>query len=144
MSARPLVRPRRILLDTSAYFILTNLRDVSHPAAVTVRDQLIAERWHLFTTNFILAETHALVLTRLGRAVASQVLEGLYQSTTTIVRVSAADERRARHIIGQYGDKDFSFTDATSFAVMDRLRIGTAFSFDRNFAQYGFQVLGLR
>ncbi len=41
----------------------------------------------------------------------------------------------------QYDDKDFSLTDATSFAVMERIRVPYAFTFDRHFAQYGFTVL---
>jgi predicted nucleic acid-binding protein len=52
------------------------------------------------------------------------------------------DEQRAREIIFSQTDKPCSHTDATSFAVMERLRIGTAFTFDRHFAQYGFAVLG--
>lgn len=35
-------------------------------------------------------------------------------------------------------DKDFSFTDCTSFIVMELLRINEAFSFDKHFDQYGF------
>ena len=53
----------------------------------------------------------------------------------------AADEERAKQILFQYDDKDFSFADAISFAVMERLAIGLAFTFDRDFAQYGFTVL---
>jgi len=34
-----------------------------------------------------------------------------------------------------------SLTDAASFAVMERLRLPAAFTFDRHFAQYGFTVL---
>jgi predicted nucleic acid-binding protein len=62
---------------------------------------------------------------------------------TVIVRVSASDERRARQIIALHGDKDYSLTDATSFAVMERLRIGAAFPFDSHFAHYGFTVIGM-
>lgn len=40
-----------------------------------------------------------------------------------------------------YTDKDFSFADAISFVVMERLGITRAFTFDRHFEQYGFTVL---
>jgi len=63
-------------------------------------------------------------------------------SEATFVRVSTADERRAREIIAIHDDKDYSLTDATRFAVMGRLRIGAAFTFDRHFARYGFAVIG--
>ena len=46
-----------------------------------------------------------------------------------------------RAILDRYADKDFSLTDAINFAVMDRLRLRTAFAFDRHFAQYGLDVL---
>jgi len=98
-------------------------------------------RAHLFTTNFIIAETHALLLARRGRAIASRGLGEIDNSTTTVVRISSRDERRAREIIRRYDDKDFSLTDAASFAVMERLRIPHAFTLDRHFAQYGFTVL---
>ncbi len=79
---------------------------------------------------------------RHGRDVAARVLRDIDASAgTTVVRVSARDERRAREIIERYDDKEFSLTDAISFAVMERLRIGSAFTFDRHFAQYGFAVL---
>jgi predicted nucleic acid-binding protein len=55
--------------------------------------------------------------------------------------VTPADVRRAKAIIYQYTDKDFSLTDAISFAVMERLDIHLAFTFDRDFAQYGLTVL---
>ncbi len=55
--------------------------------------------------------------------------------------MSARDERRARDIVTSYQDKDFSLADAASFAVMERLRISTAFTLDRNFARFGWQML---
>ena len=38
-------------------------------------------------------------------------------------------------------DKGFSWTDCTNFAVMERLKIDTAFSFDSHFKAMKFQVL---
>lgn len=99
------------------------------------------DRGQLFTTNLVLAEMHALLLRRMGRATALRVLTEVDRSITTIIRVEPEDETRAREVIRRYDDKDFSFTDATCFSVMERLRLGAAFTFDRNFAQYGLTVL---
>jgi predicted nucleic acid-binding protein len=133
---------KRALLDTSAFVALIVAREQDHAAARRTQARLIAERWRLVTTNFIVAEAHALMLTREGRAPAARALRAIAHGTATIVRVNEDDERRAREIIHRYADKHFSLTDALSFAVMERLRIGHAFTFDRHFAQHGFATLG--
>ena len=53
---------------------MANRRDASHQGMSGIMNQLVAERRQLFTTNFILAELHALLLTRINRTVAAQVL----------------------------------------------------------------------
>jgi predicted nucleic acid-binding protein len=131
----------RVLVDTSAYFAFINVRESNYPHAQAVGRRLAALRSQLYTTNFVVAETHALLLTRLGRHIALRFLQEIDTSTTLTVRVDEADEQRARAIIRQYADKSFSLTDATSFAVMERLRIDAAFTFDRNFAQYGLRIV---
>ena len=142
MSVPRSLHVRRVLVDSAAYYALTDQESLQHRLAVAVTAQLAAEHRHLFTTNFIVAETHSLLLNRLGRDLSALVLQQIDRGTTTIVRVSAADERRAREIIALHDDKDYSLTDAMSFAVMERLHIDVAFTFDRHFAQYGFVVLG--
>jgi predicted nucleic acid-binding protein len=94
------------------------------------------ERWRLYTSNYIVAEAHSLVLNRLGRRLAARFLAEIDRSPTTVVRVAEEDERRARDILDRYADKDFSLTDATSFAIMERLGIAFAFTFDSDFAAY--------
>ena len=137
------VRSIRVLVDTSAYFAAANRRDAAHEQASTTLRRLVEERRRLSTTNFTLAELHALLLTRVDRQIASQVLAEVDASrSSTVVRVSARDEQRAREIISQYDDKDFSLTDATSFAVTEWLRTQQAFTLDRNFTQYGWTVIG--
>jgi len=44
-------------------------------------------------------------------------------------------------IICSYEDKAFSFTDATTFAVAERLGIRRAFAFDKHFAQFGLTLV---
>jgi predicted nucleic acid-binding protein len=102
---------------------------------------LTRERWRTFTTNFVLAETHALFLRRLSHAHATTFLREFPRRSTTLIRVESEDEERAQAIIFAYQDKQFSYTDGTSFAVMERLGISYGFSFDRDFAEYGVPVL---
>ena len=130
----------RVLVDTSAVFALLDRSDLCHAAARDVLSNLRRQRVSPLLTNFVVAESHALLLSRLGAEIARRwVLDNVW----SIERVSDADESSARAIIRQYTDKTFSYTDATSFAVMERLGLKTAFAFDPHFSQYGFQVLGL-
>jgi predicted nucleic acid-binding protein len=95
----------------------------------------------MHTSNFIVAECHGLLLNRVGRTIALAFLDGLSASGLNVIHVTSEDEARAVEIIRQYDDKNFSYVDASSFALMERFGIDTAFSFDRHFAQYGFRVL---
>lgn len=133
---------RRVFVDTSAYFALFDQTEIQYQVAHAVTARLGADRRRLYTTNFVVAETHALLLARRGRGLAAQALAEVDESAgTTFVRISSRDERRAQEIIRQYDDKDFSLTDATSFAVMEQLHITQAFTFDHHFTQFGFQTI---
>src|ERR1700680_1492398 len=132
---------RRLFVDTSAYFALTDKRDENHEAAVHFIHKLIRERAELLTTNYIVAETHTLLLNRIGHTTALQVIEALYKSQTRIYRVRGAAERKELDIIRLYTDKKFSLVDAISFATMERFHVTQAFAFDHHFTQYGFSLL---
>ena len=95
------------------------------------------------TSNFVVAETHALIIGRLGRFEALRYLRSMLRGDLDLDRVTEMDERRAVEIIEHYADKAFSYTDATSFAIIERRGISTAFSLDRHFAQFGLMTLGL-
>ena len=106
-----------------------------------IAKRIYAQRWQLITSNLVLPELHAGLLGRFGRGLAFDVLHGIDNGTTVVERVTSGDEARARRILVQYDDKDFSLTDATSFAMMERLRIPYAFAFDQHFRQYGLELL---
>ena len=129
----------RILVDTSAVYALLDRDDRRHEAATTTLRGLKRDRVVPLLTNFLLAECHALCLSRLGHEVARRWLLG---NVWPVERVTVEDEGRATGIVGHYADKSFSYTDATSFAVMERLGIRKAFAFDGHFEQYGFQRVG--
>lgn len=130
----------RTLVDTSAVFALLDRRDANHATARRVLSRLRRQRTEPLLTNFIVAESHALALSRLGADVARR---WLLTNVWPIERVTVEDETAARAIVKRYVDKTFSYTDATSFAVMERVGLKVAFAFDPHFRQYGFHVVGL-
>jgi uncharacterized protein len=132
-----------VFLDSSGFLALVNRRDAYHQAASRAWTSLIVrDGWQTFTNHFVLAEAHALFLTRLGYAPAVTFLREMERSATAVLPVLPADESAARQLMYRYTDKRFSLTDATSFVLMERNGISVALTSDRNFAQYGFQMLG--
>jgi len=136
-------RPRRrtAFTDSSAFYALSDRDDQNHAPAQAIAHALEREHWTLSTSNYVVAEQHALHLNRLSRDIAYQALTRIYASGIRIERVTPQDEEKAFEILTQYSDKEFSFTDATSFSLMERLGIQYAFAFDRNFTQYRLTVL---
>jgi predicted nucleic acid-binding protein len=135
MIAQPI--PSRVFVDTGAFYALADSGDMDHAAAHAIRTQLAASHTRLFTSNFIIDESYTLIRAHLGYRYAITFLNQLSQSPITMVRISTDDEWQAQGILRTYDDKKFSYTDATSFVVMDRHHIPHAFAFDRNFEQYG-------
>ena len=60
-----------------------------------------------------------------------------------IITVNEDIEKRAWVIFKKYQDQPFSYTDCTSFAVMERHKLKTAFAFDTHFEIFGFKIHGL-
>ena len=128
-----------IFVDTGAFYAAINQNDENHKEATVLFHKATEEEWRLITSNFVVAETHALILSRLGRNLAVAWLRSI---PANIIRVSKADEEKAKRIIFGYRDKEFSYCDASSFALIERLRIREAMAFDSHFEQYGkFGVL---
>lgn len=132
---------RSVLWDSSAILALLDADDADHARAVRVARDIASERRPSFITNYIEAETHALLLRRLGRGIAR---EWLIAGGLSVVPALVAEEQKAKEILARHTDKDWTLCDAISFAVLDARRITRAFTFDHHFRQYGrIQVLGL-
>ena len=128
----------RVFVDTSAYYALADARDDNHVIAVAALQRLSRERNDLYTSNFVIAETHTLILNRLGRDIAEQALDRLHASATRVIRAFERDEARARQIIHQHRDSEYSLVDAISFAIMERMHVRKGWTYDRHFQQFGF------
>ncbi len=131
-----------VLVDTSAFQALKNSGNVhEYKLARAVVDQLEAERVVLLTTDYVLDETYTLLRSVLGHSAAVAVGRDIQEGGLEIVQVDESIQKEAWSIFERYADKNFSFTDCTSFVVMRRAKVRLAFTFDRHFQQYGLETL---
>jgi predicted nucleic acid-binding protein len=121
-------------------YALALQNDEHNHNAKAIFDTLLAQRTRLYTTIF--CRNTSVVLRELRHpARAAAYATALYSGDANVIHPTRRDEQRALAILTQYDGKLFSLCDALSFAVMERLAITHAFTFDRNFAQYGFIML---
>ena len=88
----PSLQARRVLVDSSAYLALLDRNDEHHTQAQAIVRQLAQQRYRQYTTNAILFESHALVMSNLGIRAAFLFLQELRASNTVIIRVRQSDE----------------------------------------------------
>lgn len=133
----------RLFLDTSALIALEDTDDRDHSAAFEYREKIrqgdtVFRR--LYTSNYVLDETLTVLRLRCGHRIAVTFREAMEQSrAVAILWIDKAIEGQGWKIFRKHEDKDYSFTDCTSFALMEREAIRAAFTFDGHFSQYGFE-----
>lgn len=129
---------RRAFVDTSAWYTFVRADDPDHEVV-----KRAMERWEarLVTSNFVFDEVITLVRARLGHSTALTVGKTLLApGVVELVRIAAEDEEEAWKLFRRHSDKHYSFTDCTSFALMQRLALETAITTDRHFRQAGFDT----
>ena len=123
-------------VDTSFWVALHFLRDRHHGKA----RHLWGDRTQaLVTRNHVLGETWTFLSRRLGHRAALDFINNAERSPRlTIYRVDDAIEQDAWEWLRRRDERVYSFVDATSFAVMRRLRLFEALAFDGDFSAAGF------
>ena len=133
---------RQMFVDTAAWVAAADSRDTAGSAVRDARDQWLSSGGMLTTTDYVIDETLTTIRFRLGLDAAEAWW--LQIDGSTRLRIEPIDEprrERARTLFFRYRDKDFSFTDCCSFAVMRELRIRRALTLDHHFRQMRFEVV---
>lgn len=90
------------------------------------------------TPNYVVMEATALVGRRLGR----EAVRDLHLRLLRPIDIAWVDQETHELALSAFlAGPQISLVDRVTFEVMRRLRIGTAFTFDRHFAQEGFEVV---
>src|SRR5215213_7321531 len=92
----PSHHPAAAFADTSGLYALLDRHDANHQSAVAVFRDITAFGVRLVLTNFIRAEAHALILNRLGHAIADRFLAQVQTiPQNNFIRITEADELSA-------------------------------------------------
>jgi len=130
----------RYFIDTSAFLAILDGDDVNSPAAISCFQGLREGDAHLHTTSYVLVETVALVQARLG-ITALRDFQDHYRPLLQVNWVVEEGHERALAAVLVAGRRRLSLVDCASFDFMRRLGLTCAFTFDRHFADQGFECL---
>lgn len=129
-------------MDTAGWMACADASDPDHVRCAEARDTALEAGQILLTTDFVVDETLTLLRFRLGLPAAHawwQQIDG--SSRLRWERIDSTRFEKARELFFRYRDKDFSFTDCTSFVIMREARLTHALTTDSHFRQMGFQVV---
>ena len=127
-------------VDTSFWIAEAIARDSRHADAALLADRLSGTS--AVTSNLVVGEAWTLLTHRLGHFHAVRWLDRVRTDVVIrIERIEAEVEAEAWEWLRGHDERPYSFVDATSFALMRKLRINEALAFDGDFAAAGFVEL---
>lgn len=133
---------KKLFVDTAGWMACGDANDPDHARACKSRDDWLRGGGVLVSSDFVLDETLTLIRIRLGIDAAErwwQQVQGSHRLVWEWVDATRVDKAQTWFL--RWRDKDFSFTDCTSFVIMQERRIRQALTTDRHFALAGFDVV---
>ena len=122
-------------VDTSAWVSMADSAEASHRV---VAEALRIRQGRLVTSDHVLHETWAVMRYRHNSHAAEKLVNAIRSGIARIEVSGLADLETAAAIGAAYADQEFSLSDRTSWAVMERLGIHDAISLDNDFRIYRF------
>lgn len=125
-------------IDTSALIALAVTSDKNHARALTFLRAALSGGTRLVLGRPALIEYIDGVTKRIGKREAIEQLRALESSAVMRIEPDVEeDHHTARDLFLRYDDHPIDLTDCLSFAIIGRLGIEEAFTFDRDFATHG-------
>ena len=115
-----------IFIDTSAFLAISNEKDAYHTKAVEFLHSIIdAKKFtRIITSDYVIDETVTRILFAVGHGAAPVWIKNIGASTVLeILRVDGEIFDRGIELFEKYSEKSLSFTDCTSFALMEKRKL---------------------
>ena len=131
-----------VFVDTSGLYALVEKNDAHHRAARRAVENLVRGGRKLVLTDYIVDETTTLANARSGKRVAMRVLDLVEQSAGIRIEwVGSLRFEATATFFRKHADHRYSFTDCTSFIVMNELEMTQALTTDKHFVEAGYEAL---
>lgn len=132
---------KRVFADSSYWIGLREKGDPCHVRSRKIAAWLVQNRYTLVVTPFIFAESHAYFCR--VRELRELIIRDFWANPLVeFEQPSYLDQTKAVEILKQHRDKSYSFVDAVSFTVMNRMHLTQVVTFDAHFRQFGhFEVI---
>lgn len=131
-----------LFVDTAGWMSLADADDPEHGVCRAARDEWLERGGTLVSTDYVLDEMLTLIRFRMGLAAAARWWDQVESSPRIRWEwIDPSRAERARQWFFRWKDKDFSFTDCTSFVVMRELRQRRVLTTDHHFRQAGFEIV---
>lgn len=130
----------KIFVDTSALLAVLDADDANHSPAKAAWETILKAEDTLVSHNYILVETSALALRRLG----TEAVRALERNVVPILKIVWVDHhihKAAASALLVADRRSLSLVDCVSFEVMNRAGIQKAFAFDRHFQEFGYEAI---
>ena len=131
----------KYFVDTSGWVALFDASDKYHLHAVNGFNTLLGTPVNFLTSDYIFDETITLLLQRGGQNQAVRFGNWMLNADNIdLLYIHEGVWKTAWEMFQSYEDKEWAFTDCTSFVLMRQHGLHQAFTFDHHFEQAGFQL----
>jgi len=129
-----------IFVDSSAFVALLFTGDINHLPASQMWRHLLEEDRILWTNNYVIVESMAIIQKRFGLEKVRDFQEKILPFLET-EWVDEDQHNSAMKTVFQVNRRRVSLVDCSAFETMSSLEIDTAFTFDEHFREQGFKVI---
>lgn len=135
------IKPELIYMDTGALIAFFNPNDKNHEKAVEFFELRAAMGAKFIIGRPVLMEFLNGASKRAGKKIALELKRRIISSKFVMIENETEEDwEKAWQIFEKFNDQNgMDLIDCLSFAIMERMGIKEAFTFDRDFEIYGFK-----
>jgi predicted nucleic acid-binding protein len=122
-----------IFIDSAFYISYAFLEDPNHQKALQLGTEFLNQESILYTSQSIISEILTVGSQRYDRSITLEFVNKIITSDTKIILENQEYINKSLDIFKQITNKNISYVDCYSTAIISKLKIDTVLTFDRDF-----------